>query len=142
MNNTKMNNLRNMGGVTALLASTLAFANSVEAISLIGNYSSTDDNNGNLILSGIEQRAVGFTLPTGTSYVLDNITLRLLNYDTVGGDIAQLQIYADANRTSTNPTKQISKYHSLTPHLVALHLAISPSRPFPPSLLTPIPAIG
>lgn len=80
MNNTKMNNLRKMGGVTALLVSTLAFANSVEAISLIGNFSSTNDAITGNITAGSGQVAVGFTLPTGAPYQLNNIILRLDNY--------------------------------------------------------------
>ena len=83
------------GGVTALLASTLAFANSVEAISLIGNYQPTNDDTGNVI-NGLNQKAVGFT-PTGTSYVLDNIILRLSGYDTT--DTPQLQIYSGGTNT-------------------------------------------
>ena len=104
MNNTKTNNLRKMGGVTALLASTLAFANSVEAISLIGNYSSTNDGLSNAITSNARQKAVGFTLPTGTSYQLDNIVLRLQNYNTGAGDDALLQIYADTTKASIDPS--------------------------------------
>ena len=57
-----------------------------------------------MIRSGIAQKAVGFTLPTGTSYQLDNIVLRLFNYNTVtDGTVALLQIYADPNRGSTSP---------------------------------------
>ena len=102
MNNIKMNNLRKMGGVTALLASTLVFANSVEAISLIGNYPPTNDGGNTTITSGTTQKAVGFTLPTGTDYRLDSIVLRLSNYKNT--DTPLLQIYADTARTSTSPS--------------------------------------
>ena len=47
--------------------------------------------------------AVGFTLPTGSDYTLDNITLQLFNYNTDGGDVALLRIYEDVNKNSTNP---------------------------------------
>ncbi|PZU92470.1 MAG: hypothetical protein DCE90_18280 [Pseudanabaena sp.] len=36
-------------------------------------------------------------------YQLDNIVLRLSNYNTDAGDVALLQIYADAAKTSTSP---------------------------------------
>jgi hypothetical protein len=65
---------------------------------LIGNYSSTNDSNGTSIGSSA-QKAVGFTLPTGSDYTLENITLRLNNYNTDGGDVALLQIYQDINKT-------------------------------------------
>lgn len=106
MNNTKTNSLRKMGGVIAALSSTLAFANSVEAISLIGNYSSTNDGTVTNIEGGTgtsTQKALGFTLPTGADYQLNNIILRLQNYNTVSGDVALIQIYADAAKTSTSP---------------------------------------
>ncbi len=93
-----------MGGVTALLVSTLALANPAEAISLIGNYSFTNDGIGIGIESGTGiQQAVGFTLPTGSGYQLDNIVLRLNNYNTTTGDVALIQIYADAAKNSTSP---------------------------------------
>ncbi len=95
-----------MGGVTALLTSILAISNPADAISLIGNYSSTNDN----LFSGINvssQKAVGFTLPTGSDYTLDSITLRLQNYNTSAGDVALLQIYQDLNKTSTNPNSAV-----------------------------------
>lgn len=101
MINAKENNLRKAGGVTGLIISTLAFANSAEAISLIGNYSSTND--GSVTIISTNQKAVGFTLPTGTDYQLDNIVLRLGNYNTDAGDVALIQIYADAAKTSTSP---------------------------------------
>jgi hypothetical protein len=73
---------------------------------LIGNYSSTNDSNGTSIGSSA-QKAVGFTLPTGSDYTLENITLRLNNYNTDGGDVALLQIYQDINKTSTNPNSAV-----------------------------------
>jgi hypothetical protein len=71
---------------------------------LIGNYSSTsDDNTFGVNSSAGLQIATGFTLPTGSDYTLDSITLRLAAYNTSLGDVAQLQIYQDVNKTSTNP---------------------------------------
>ena len=128
-----------MGGLTALLASTLAFANSVEAISLIGNYP-TNDQAGNIITPSTSQKAVGFTLPTGTSYQLDNIVLRLFNYNTTT-DTALLQIYADANKGSTSPNGPGTTLQSVV-FSNPTSKTISTSRPLPPSPLPPIPAIG
>lgn len=74
----------------------------IAAISLIGNYSSTNSST----MTGIDsttQKAVGFTLPPGTSYQLDNIVLRLSFYITPT-DTALLQIYADAAKNSTSPS--------------------------------------
>jgi hypothetical protein len=96
----------NGGGVTTLLASILAIANPADAINLVGNNTTT----GGLTFATITsttQRAVGFTLPTGSNYTLDNIVLRLANYRTDGtgndNDVPLLQIYADSAKTSTNP---------------------------------------
>ena len=117
MNNTKTNNLRKMGGVTALLASTLAFANSVEAINLIGNYTPPpNDQAGSGIDSIFSQRAVGFTLPAlpagTTGYRLDSIVLRLQNYITPT-DTALLQIYADPTGTSTSNRPLVQNLQSV-----------------------------
>ncbi|NJK35196.1 MAG: hypothetical protein HC919_09680 [Oscillatoriales cyanobacterium SM2_2_1] len=49
------------------------------------------------------QAAVGFTLPTGNNYTLNSIELRLTGYNTTQGDIAELQIFEDPTRTSTDP---------------------------------------
>jgi hypothetical protein len=69
-------------GSTLLAASSLLLvAQSSEAISLIGNFSSTNDGRNNTI-NATQQRAVGFTLPTGTDYTLNSISLRLQNYNT------------------------------------------------------------
>jgi hypothetical protein len=92
-----------MGGVTTLFVGILAISNPADAISLslIGNYSSTNDLSASSI-TGLSQRSVGFTLPTGSDYTLDSITLRLSGY-TDAGDVALLQIYQDVNKNSTNP---------------------------------------
>lgn len=93
--------------MTALLATTLAFSSSAEAINLIGtpffNLNFDTINSGQ---SGFRsQRAVGFTLPVGVGYRLDNIVLGLANYNTAAGDVALLQIYADPAKTSFSPTQ-------------------------------------
>ena len=80
----------------------LAVSNPADAISLIGNYSSTNDLSGSG-LALTSQRTVGFTLPTGSDYTLDSISLRLGAYNTTAGDVALLQIYQDVNRNSINP---------------------------------------
>ena len=106
MNDTTLNNLRKMRGVTTLLASILAISNPADAINLVGNNTTTGDL-GQTINSNDAQKAVGFTLPTGSDYTLDNIVLRLRNYRTDGtgndNDFPLLQIYADSAKTSTNP---------------------------------------
>ncbi len=91
-----------MGGVAALLISALVAANPADAISLIGNYSSTNALDGYGI-SSTQQKAVGFTLPTGNPYRLNSIKLQLQNYSTSAGDVALLQIYRDSAKTSSNP---------------------------------------
>jgi len=89
--------------VTALLATTLAFSSSAEAINLIGNLPANDFD-GSLIgdMPPDQLGAVGFTLPVGVGYQLDNIVLRLSEYNT-STDVALLQIYADPAKTSTSP---------------------------------------
>ena len=103
MTKTILNNSLKWGGVAALLASTLAISNAAEAISLIGNYSSTNDGDFTVIYNN-NHVAYSFTSPSGANYQLDNIELRLSNYNTTQGDIPLLQIYADSSKTSTNPS--------------------------------------
>jgi hypothetical protein len=98
--------LQKWGGVTALAASVLAFSAPVQAVTLFGNYSSVNDT-ALLKLQNADQKAVGFTLPVGSDYTLNSITLRLANYNTTDGDAALLQIFADAPRTSANPNGAI-----------------------------------
>ncbi|MBD2151891.1 hypothetical protein H6F44_17425 [Pseudanabaena sp. FACHB-1277] len=95
------------GGVAALLVSVLTTANPADAISLIGNYSSTNDGDGTnaSVPPSPDQKAVGFTLPTGNPYSLDSIKLRLFSYNTSNGDVALLQIYRDSAKTSTSPNE-------------------------------------
>lgn len=93
--------LPKMGGVAALLASTLAFSSSATAVTLIGNYPQTNDS----VLSPIDldvKAAFGFTLPTGSNYNLNDIVLRLGDYQS-STDTPLLQIYADSAKTSTDP---------------------------------------
>jgi hypothetical protein len=94
-----------MGGVTTLLASILAIANPADAINLVGNNTTTGFTALAINTSG--QTAVGFTLPTGSNYTLDNIVLNLRFYRTDGSDndndFPLLQIYADSAKNSTNP---------------------------------------
>jgi hypothetical protein len=85
-----------------VLASTLAFSGSASAATLIGNYPQDDDNYGAAIQPS-KSEVVGFTLPTGSSYKLDDISLRLQFYQS-SIDTPLLQIYADSAKTSTNPT--------------------------------------
>jgi hypothetical protein len=97
--------LTKMGGVVALAASTLAISSSASAVTLFGNYPPTNDNSSNTVdLSA--KKAVGFTLPTGSNYTLDSITLRLGDYQSAT-DNPLLQIYADAAKNSTDPNGAI-----------------------------------
>jgi hypothetical protein len=96
-----------MGGVVASLVSILALSHPAKAITLFGNYSSTNDGGSTpTTLSTSASKAIGFTLPVGTNYTLDSIFLRLRNYNTTpagGNDVAQLKIYKDSAKTSTSP---------------------------------------
>jgi hypothetical protein len=68
---------------------------------LIGNYPQTNDNiSGGLALS--TKVASAFTLPTGSNYNLNDIVLRLGNYQS-STDTPLLRIYADSAKTSTDP---------------------------------------
>ncbi|MEI6427800.1 MAG: choice-of-anchor R domain-containing protein [Pseudanabaena sp. ELA607] len=107
MNDIKPNNLRTMVGVTNLCVGILTISNPADAITLIGNYSSTNDGSVTFISTSARQKAIGFTLPTGKDYILDSITLRLQNYSTTANDVARLRIYQDVNKTSTNPNGAI-----------------------------------
>ncbi len=96
---------QNGGGVAVVLASTLAFSSSASAATLIGNLPQTN-NNSNAGIGSIASftivEAVGFTLPTGSDYKLDDIVLRLGNYRS-STDTPLLRIYSDSAKTSTNP---------------------------------------
>ena len=95
-------NVQKMGGVVASLVSILALSHPAKAITLFGNYSSTNDQ-ASTTLNTSNSKAIGFTLPVGTNYTLDSILLRLRNYNTNTGDVVKLQIYKDSAKTSTSP---------------------------------------
>ncbi len=100
---SKNDNLTKMGGVAALIVSALTICSPVEAINLIGNFPQTDDVSADSINTA-RRKAIGFTLPVGIPYTLDTITLRLRNYNTMGGgDVALLRIFADATKNSASP---------------------------------------
>lgn len=65
------------------------------AINLIGNLPQTNDESASVLSSGsgTNVRAVSFTLPTGTDYILENAVLRLGSYDST--DVFQVQIRND-----------------------------------------------
>ncbi|MEY3404175.1 MAG: hypothetical protein RLZZ86_3797, partial [Cyanobacteriota bacterium] len=97
-------NVQKMGGVVASLVSILALSHPAKAVTLFGNYSSTNDGSGTTFFSAnIGAKATGFTLPVGTNYTLDSILLRLESYNTTAGDVVQLRIYRDSAKTSTSP---------------------------------------
>ena len=98
-------NVQKWGGVVASLVSILALSSPAKAVTLFGNYSSTNDESASSInaTTGTLGRAIGFTLPVSTNYTLDSILLRLGNYNTNEGDVVKLQIYKDSAKTSTSP---------------------------------------
>ena len=80
------------------------------ALNLIGNMPPSNDNSGTTV-DNIITKSVSFTLPSGNSYNLDNVVLRLgSNYAT--GDVPLLTIRNDGGGTAgstvlanfTNPT--------------------------------------
>jgi hypothetical protein len=89
-------------GMTGILLSSPFAANQAGAVGLLGNYPPANDLGLPPSINGTRQKAIGFTLPSGTSYQLDNVVLRLGNYDT-SIDTALLQVFSDSNLTSTNP---------------------------------------
>jgi hypothetical protein len=89
------------GGVAAVLASTLAFAGSASAATLIGNYPQTNDDSPSVV-STLSFTGIGFTLPTGSNYNLNDVVLRLGFYQS-STDTPLLQIYADSAKTSLDP---------------------------------------
>jgi hypothetical protein len=100
-------NLPKMGGVAAVLASTLAFSSSASAVNLIGNLPQTSDVSAVQIAPNVKA-GFGFTLPTGSNYKLDDIVLRLGQYysltDTLfSTDTPLLRIYKDTAKTSIDP---------------------------------------
>jgi hypothetical protein len=74
------------------------------AINLIGNLPPTNDVGGSLLsVGGSDVRAVSFTLPTGTDYILQNAVLRLSGYAT-GTDVFKVQIRNDTGGTNPGST--------------------------------------
>lgn len=61
------------------------------AISLIGNLPQNNDVIQNFIGSPLNVKALAFTLPTGNNYTLDNVILRLWDYDAVDTPLVQIR---------------------------------------------------
>jgi len=74
------------------------------AINLIGNLPPTNDLGQTALssTSGTNVKAVSFTLPTGTDYILQNAVLRLVNYDAT--DVFKVQIRNDTGGTNPGST--------------------------------------
>jgi hypothetical protein len=87
---------------TGILISSFLAVSEVGAAVLLGNYPPANNLGLPPSINGNRQKAIGFTLPSGTDYQLDNLVLRLGNYDTFV-DTAFLQVFADSGLTSTNP---------------------------------------
>ncbi|MGH6630815.1 MAG: choice-of-anchor R domain-containing protein, partial [Burkholderiales bacterium] len=80
----------------ALLAfGLLLLAPAAHAIVLIGTYPSVNDVSGSTVaaLAGDFSKAAGFTLPAGTDYTLDAVTLRLQRNDLAA--TLQVDLFAD-----------------------------------------------
>jgi hypothetical protein len=91
-----------LGATTAIAWGWISVAPG-HAINLIGNLPSNDG--GVTILSsgsGTNVKAVSFTLPTGTDYILENAVLRLGNYDST--DVFQVQIRNDTGGLNPGST--------------------------------------
>jgi hypothetical protein len=94
-----------MGGVNALLATTLAISSPAQSAILVGNYSAVDDGTFSAVQTGRSQKAVGFTIPNiNVDYKLDQIVLRLSSYNTLN-DVALLQIYSTTSINSNDPNE-------------------------------------
>jgi hypothetical protein len=90
----KMNNLRKMGGVAVLLATTLAIADSAFAINLsIGNSSSNTNFGGN----GIGQSFINDPTGTGASILLNDWTFAVVDFDSFNPVVGQELRIFDGN---------------------------------------------
>jgi hypothetical protein len=85
-----------------ILGSNLLASGQAAAAVLLGNYPPVNDNGLPPSFNGTRQKAIGFTLPSGTNYLVDSLELRLGNYNSAT-DTPLLQLFADSNLTSSNP---------------------------------------
>jgi len=89
-------------GVTSVIALNVKVAPSY-AVNLIGNLPSNDvSSTGLSSSSGTNVKAVSFTLPTGTDYILNNVILRLGSYG--ASDVFNVQIRNDTGDANPGPT--------------------------------------
>ena len=87
----------------------LAFAAPAPAAVIIGNLPPTNDGAGTSVASAVsQQKAVVFTTG-GTGFTVDNVILRLSNYNTVAGDVAQVGFFLD-NGSGTNTGAQVGSF--------------------------------
>lgn len=70
---------------------------------MIGNSPISGGSFSGATIGNTSQKAVEFTLPSGSNYTLNSITLRLVSYVSAL-DTPLLQIYADSERDSTDPS--------------------------------------
>src|SRR5438552_8932827 len=88
-------NTRRFSGLRILTLTALCLACiSTRAAVLIGNYPPPDDSIPEDIITGFFQIAAGFTVPS-TGYTVDDVVLRLGNYDTTSGTAAAVGFYTD-----------------------------------------------
>ncbi len=90
-----------LGATTAIAWGAVNVAPSY-AINLIGNFPSNDGGASRLSSSsGTNVRAVSFTLPTGTDYILQDAVLRLGSYDST--EVFKVQIRNDTGGLNPGP---------------------------------------
>lgn len=105
-----VNHLHSMTRATlaaALLLLTLAVPGA-RAVVVIGNMPQTNDSFNTNVATSSLQRAVIFTTGS-TTYSVDSVVLRLGNYSTVAGDVAQVGFFLD-NGSNTNTGAQVGSY--------------------------------
>jgi hypothetical protein len=90
-----------LGATTAIAWGAVNVAPSY-AINLIGNLPSNDGGGSALNTTQIYIKAVSFTLPTGTDYILENAVLRLGDYDSA--DVFRVQIRNDTGELNPGST--------------------------------------
>ncbi len=76
----------------------LLTSNSLSAAILLGNYPPANDDITDTLTPApftINQIAADLTLPSGSDYTIDSVTLRFGNYRTDAGDVASVGFYTD-----------------------------------------------
>lgn len=77
----------------AAAACVAAAAGSASATVVIGNLPAANDGTSSALLNNLRIKALSFTMPAGPGYFLDNVVVRLRNYE--AGEAVFVQIRAD-----------------------------------------------